>query len=167
MATSKKNSARAAKILKDGRRNKPIAASDSTQAPVRSGARKMAKAARSGRWTVRNPGVTASPARVTPPTVRPPMPPAPHGRVDASDERPLAESVDEETIARLLAEAEKGIPAEKLRRRGRPAIGDEAARPFSIRLPDDLIALADERSRIDSVSRGETIRRALIEYLTK
>jgi len=34
------------------------------------------------------------------------------------------------------------------------------------RLPDDLVTLADERSEIDGVTRGETIRRALIEYLT-
>jgi hypothetical protein len=89
------------------------------------------------------------------------------GRVQVSDERLLPESVDEETIARLVAEAEDGIPAEKLRRRGRPAIGDEAASTYSVRLPDDLVALADERSEIDNVTRGETIRRALIEYLTK
>jgi hypothetical protein len=75
--------------------------------------------------------------------------------------------VDEATIARLVAEAEAGIPAEKLRRRGRPAISDEAARTFSVRLPDDLVVLADERSAMDSVTRGETIRRALIEYLTR
>jgi len=33
--------------------------------------------------------------------------------------------------------------------------------------PDDLGTLADERSEIDRVIRGETIRRAVIEYLTK
>jgi hypothetical protein len=81
-------------------------------------------------------------------------------------QRPLPESVDEETIARLVAEAEEGIPAEKLRRRGRPAIGVDAASTYSVRLPDDLVTLVDERSEIDGVTRGETIRRALIEYLT-
>jgi hypothetical protein len=30
-----------------------------------------------------------------------------------------------------------------------------------------VVVLADARSEIDNVSRGETIRRALIEYLTK
>jgi hypothetical protein len=95
------------------------------------------------------------------------MPTTPHGKVHANDERPRPKSVDEETIARLVAEAEDGIPAEKLRRRGRPAISDEAASTYSVRLPDDLLALADARSEIDSVTRGETIRRALIEYLTK
>lgn len=74
--------------------------------------------------------------------------------------------VDEDTIARLAAEAEAGIPAEKLRRRGRPTIGVEAASTYSVRLPDDLVALVDERSEIDGVTRGESIRRALIEYLT-
>lgn len=88
-------------------------------------------------------------------------------RMKVSDARPLPESVDEHTIARLVAEAESGIPAEKLRRRGRPAIGNEAASTYSVRLPDDLVTLVDGRSDIDGVTRGETIRRALIEYLTK
>jgi hypothetical protein len=88
-------------------------------------------------------------------------------RTKVSDARPLPESVDEHTIARLVAEAESGIPAEKLRRRGRPAIGDEAASTYSVRIPDDLVTLVDGRSDIDGVTRGETIRRALIEYLTK
>ena len=83
------------------------------------------------------------------------------------DQHPLSESVSEDTIERSVAEAEDGIPAEKLRRRGRPAIGDEAASTSSVRLPDDLETLADGRFEIDGVTRGETIRRTLIEYLTE
>jgi hypothetical protein len=79
----------------------------------------------------------------------------------------LPENVDPGTVERLTAEAEDGIPAEKLRRRGRPPIGDEASSTYSVRLPDDLVLLADERSALDGVGRGETIRRALIEYLTR
>lgn len=90
--------------------------------------------------------------------IRPRSAPPPHDR--------LPESVDEATIERLVAEAEQGIPAEKLRR-GRPSIGDEASSTYSVRLPDDLVTLVDERSALDGVSRGETIRRALIEYLTR
>nr|WP_325495206.1 hypothetical protein [Mycobacterium sp.] len=101
-------------------------------------------------------------------TIRPQEPSnPPGGTAHAGDERQLPESVDEKTIARLVAEPENGIPVEKLRRRGRPAISDEAASTYSVRLPDDLVTLADERSEIDGVTRGETIRRALIEYLTK
>lgn len=70
-------------------------------------------------------------------------------------------------INRLAAEVEQGIPEEKLRRRGRPSIGDDASSSYSVRLPDDLIALVDQRSAMDGISRGETIRRALIDYLTK
>ena len=92
---------------------------------------------------------------------QPPSRPSP----STTKQRSLPESVDEETIARLVAEAEEGIPAEKLRRRGRPAIGVDAASTYSVRLPDDLVTLADERSEIDGVTRGETIRRAVIEYL--
>jgi hypothetical protein len=64
-------------------------------------------------------------------------------------------------------EAERGISERKLRGRGRPPIGDEASSVYSVRLPDELVALVDERSAMDGVARGETIRRALIEYLTK
>jgi hypothetical protein len=150
MATSKKTAA----ARKLAGKNRKTAAKALVQAPARRGVTKMAaKSARSV--------AIGSSAWVLSPTAKP------HGRGRVGDERPRPESVDEETIARLVAEAEAGIPAEKLHRRGRPTIGDEAARTFSVRLPDDLVVLADERSAIDCVARGETIRRALIEYLTK
>jgi hypothetical protein len=79
----------------------------------------------------------------------------------------LPDRVDAKTIERLVAEAEHGIGEAKLRRRGRPSIGDEASSTYSARLPDDLVLLVDERSALDGVTRGETIRRALIAYLTK
>ena len=63
--------------------------------------------------------------------------------------------VDEATIERLVTEAEEGIPEEKLRRRGRPSIGPEASSTFSVRLPDDLAALAEERSAMDGVSQAK------------
>ncbi len=155
MTTSKKAATAAGKALSTGTRNKTIAASALAQTPAKRRAKKMPKTGLSIGF--RGPEVNASPTRATP---------SPRGRVQVSEERPRPESVDEETIARLVAEAEDGIPAEKLRRRGRPAIGDEAASTYSVRLPDDLVILADERSEIDCVTRGETIRRALIEYLT-
>jgi hypothetical protein len=80
---------------------------------------------------------------------------------------PLPDDPDDDIIERLAAEAEAGIPQEKLRRRGRPSIGDDASSSYSVRLPIDLVTLTDERSAMDGVSRGETIRRALIEYLTQ
>lgn len=79
----------------------------------------------------------------------------------------LPDQVDAATIERLVDEAERGIPERKLRGRGRPPIGDEASSAYSVRLPDGLVALVDERSAMDGVARGETIRRALIEYLTR
>lgn len=79
----------------------------------------------------------------------------------------LPDQIDATTIDRLVEEAERGIPEQKLRGRGRPPIGDEASSSYSVRLPDELVALVDERSAIDGIARGETIRRALIEYLTK
>ncbi len=79
----------------------------------------------------------------------------------------LPDQVNATTIERLVDEAERGIPERKLRGRGRPPIGDEASSAYSVRLPDELVALVDERSAMDGVARGETIRRALIEYLTR
>jgi hypothetical protein len=137
MATSKKDAASAGKALREARGRSKLIAASDLQASS---------------------------------TRRPPRAPepAPHGRDYALPvDLPRPESVDEETIARLVAEAEDGIPAEKLRRRGRPAISEDAASTYSVRLPDDLVTLTDERSEIDCVTRGETIRRALIEYLTK
>jgi hypothetical protein len=159
MTTSKKDATAAGKILKSNR--KTTAAKALAQAPAKRGAKKT-PVKRS-----RVPYGLGPAVKVTSSTTKPPGPIKPHGGAQVSDERPRPESVDEETIARLIAEAEGGIPAEKLRRRGRPAIGDEAASTYSVRLPDDLVTLADERSAIDCVTRGETIRRALIEYLTK
>ena len=95
---------------------------------------------------------------------------APTKRVKKATAQPLRanpDRVDTATIKRLVAEAERGIPEQKLRRRGRPSIGEEASSAYSVRLPDELVALADERSSIEGVTRGETVRRALIEYLTK
>ncbi|MDA0252823.1 MAG: ribbon-helix-helix domain-containing protein [Actinobacteria bacterium] len=79
----------------------------------------------------------------------------------------LPDDVDATTIERLVDEAERGISERKLRGRGRPPIGAEASTAYSVRLPDELVVLVDERSAMDGVARGETIRRALIEYLTK
>ncbi|MBJ7401663.1 MAG: hypothetical protein JHC67_15590, partial [Mycolicibacterium sp.] len=53
----------------------------------------------------------------------------------------LPNRVDAKTIERLVAEAERGIGAEKLRRSGRPSIGDGASSTYSSRLPDDLVLL--------------------------
>jgi len=139
-AASTKTAAK--KVVRTNTPTKKIAAKALVQAPAKRGAKKVPS--------------TMRPVSITP-----------QGLVQARDQRPLPESVDEDTIARLVAEAEDGIPAEKLRRRGRPAIGDEAASTYSVRLPDDLVTLVDGRSEIDGVTRGETIRRALIEYLTK
>lgn len=90
-------------------------------------------------------------------------------KTSAGPSRPddLPAHLEAKTIERLVDEAERGIPERKLRGRGRPPIGDEASSAYSVRLPDELVVLVDERSAMDGVARGETIRRALIEYLTK
>ena len=63
--------------------------------------------------------------------------------------------MSEDTIERSVAEAEDGIPAEKLRRRGRPAIGDEAASTSSVRLPDDLVHFGPRAFRDRRCDEGE------------
>lgn len=88
-------------------------------------------------------------------------------KVTRSTKRTPTKVADAATVLRLVADAERGISEQKLRRRGRPSIGEEASSAYSVRLPDELVALVDERSAMDEVTRGETVRRALIEYLTK
>jgi Ribbon-helix-helix protein, copG family len=154
------------KVVRTNTPTKKTAAKALVQSPAKRGAKKVPVEKVRSTEVCRGPAVSASLAPATPSTIRP-VSITPQGLVQVRDQRPLPESVDEDTIARLVAEAEDGVPAEKLRRRGRPAIGDEAAITYSVRLPDDLVTLADERSEIDGVTRSETIRRALIEYLTK
>jgi len=89
-----------------------------------------------------------------------------HLRSSAAPPGPFGEAVqrrhvDAKTIERLVDEAELGVRERKLRGRGRPPIGDKASSAYSVRLPDELVALVDERSAMDGVPRGETIRRTL------
>lgn len=122
-------------------------------------------AVRSPRTTVTERNAVDNDAEVTPPMGIGDAPVA--ELLSSSARQHVSDHPDEETIDRLAAEAEHGVPPEKLRRRGRPSIAEDASSTYSVRLPIDLVTLTDERSAIDGVSRGETIRRALIDYLTK
>ncbi len=113
------------------------------------------------------PAAKKTQGRKTVPRKAVPRKPAEKAVVRPSNSDALPDRLDATTIDRLVDEAERGIPERKLRGRGRPPIGEEASSAYSVRLPDELVALVDERSSMDGVARGETIRRALIEYLTK
>lgn len=58
-------------------------------------------------------------------------------------------------------------PDEKLQRRGHPPIGADAVSTYSVRLPDDLVKLADEKAAMEDRTRSELIREALMDYLTR
>lgn len=78
-------------------------------------------------------------------------------------------SIDDQMIEELAAEAERGYEPgqlrEKMRGRGRPPLGDAAKEVESVRLDLDLRGEAVRRAADEGVSVSELIRRALREYL--
>lgn len=76
-----------------------------------------------------------------------------------------SENVDEGTIERLVEEAENGVAEEKLRRP--PSLGTDASGMYSMTLPDDLMALVDERAALQDRTRSELVCEALVDYLTR
>lgn len=72
-------------------------------------------------------------------------------------------------VTQFATEAEAGYPiaAVRPRRRGRPALaaGEGASDALPVRLDSALRSALNARSEADHVSAGETVRRALREYL--
>ena len=75
---------------------------------------------------------------------------------------------EEVTEAQILAwadEAERGYDVEELKKRGRPRMGDAAAKVTTLRLEPSLDAALDERAALDDSTRSEVIRAALRAWL--
>jgi hypothetical protein len=71
----------------------------------------------------------------------------------------------EEVIARMAAEAERGLDVTKLRRRrGRPSMGSAPAEAFPVRLEPELRKAVDERAAADNTTASEVVREALRRY---
>ena len=74
--------------------------------------------------------------------------------------------VTEEQIQRWADEAEAGYDVEELTRRGRgrPGRGAEPMQVVAVRLTTDEINALDASASRESLSRSETIRRALAQF---
>ena len=71
------------------------------------------------------------------------------------------EPVTEEQIQVWADEAERGYPLERLRRGGRPVVGDGPGEVIAVRMDETLLAALTARAEHDHVSRSEAIRAAV------
>lgn len=74
--------------------------------------------------------------------------------------------VTDEHIEVWSAEAERGYPLERLRRRGRRPIGDEPGAVVPVRMDPALLAALNERAERDQLSRSEAIRAAVRAWIS-
>lgn len=78
------------------------------------------------------------------------------------DNVPVAEAQIDEWVA----EAERGYPVERLRRRGRRPIGEKAGAVVPVRMDPALLAALSERAQRDQISRSEVIRAAVRAWIS-
>lgn len=69
--------------------------------------------------------------------------------------------VTDETIQDWADEAEAGYDVEKLRKRGRPTVGDGPAAVVPVRMDVALLEALNARAEREHVSRSEAIREAV------
>jgi hypothetical protein len=75
------------------------------------------------------------------------------------------EPVTEQQIQAWADEAERGYSVERLRRGGRPAVGDGPGEVIAVRMDDTLLAALAARATHDHVSRSEAIRAAVRAWI--
>ncbi|WP_162893160.1 ribbon-helix-helix domain-containing protein [Microbacterium halotolerans] len=73
--------------------------------------------------------------------------------------------VTEDVTARLVANAEAGIPGMTPRKAGRPAMGDGPAKTVAVRLDPDQYQALIEQVEDDGSSAPQIMRDALRQYL--
>lgn len=76
----------------------------------------------------------------------------------------------EEQLEALVEEAEHGYDADRLgtrSRRGRPALGGEAATVFHVRLPPGLRQALEEAADAGETTPSDILRQALADYLVR
>ncbi|WP_137726182.1 ribbon-helix-helix domain-containing protein [Prescottella subtropica] len=69
--------------------------------------------------------------------------------------------VTDEMIRDWADEAEAGYDVERLRKRGRPTVGDEAGTMVAVRMDAALIEALNARAEQNHMSRSEAIRAAV------
>ena len=75
--------------------------------------------------------------------------------------------ITDEVVERLVERAERGLEHARLRRRGRPPLGEAAAKVAQVRLPPDLSEALAKRAERDRTAPSAVIREALREYLSR
>ena len=75
--------------------------------------------------------------------------------------------VTDEVIDRLAGRAERGFEHARLRRRGRPPLGEAAAKVAQVRLPPEMAEALAKRAKRDRTAPSAVIREALREYLAR
>lgn len=72
----------------------------------------------------------------------------------------------DDVIEAMAQEAEAGLDITTLRRRpGRPRMGSAPAEALPVRFDPELRHAIDDRARVDGLSAGEIVRRAVRRYL--
>ena len=75
------------------------------------------------------------------------------------------EPVSEEQIQAWADEAERGYSVERLRRGGRPSVGDGPGEVIAVRMDETLLTALTARAAHDHVSRSEAIRAAVRAWI--
>jgi hypothetical protein len=75
------------------------------------------------------------------------------------------EPVAEEQIQAWADEAERGYSVERLRKGGRPAVGDGPGEVIAVRMDETMLAALVARAERDHISRSEVIRAAVRAWI--
>ena len=71
------------------------------------------------------------------------------------------EVVDDDRIQSWADEAERGYPLDRLRKRGRPAMGEGPSTVIQVRVEGDLLEALTRRAEREHVNRSEAVRAAI------
>lgn len=75
------------------------------------------------------------------------------------------EPVSDDQVQAWADEAETGYPVERLRRTGRPTLGNGRSTVVPVRLDPDLLRALAQRAEQEHVSRSDAIRAAIRAWL--
>ena len=83
-----------------------------------------------------------------------------------SDRTLHGQAISDEQIQAWADEAEAGYDVPKLRRRGRPAVGDGPGQVVPVRLDEPTLVALSERAAAEGIpNRSEAIRAAVREWV--
>lgn len=86
--------------------------------------------------------------------------------MDVSDEKINGVPVTDEMIQAWADEAERGYPAEQVRKRGRRPVGEGPGEVIPVRMDAALLQELTARAEHDHLSRSEAIRAAVRAWIS-